>query len=114
MPPRLHSRFMFETATEDEDGDLLLSEPEPFRYLALRDNRAHVVGVGDTLWNLAARYFRGIPDPAQLWWVIADFQPEPLLDPTITLVEGSTLIIPSVATVVSRLFSEDRRKVEPV
>lgn len=109
MAPRLYSRHQFCTAQADDDGSLFLSEREPFRFRELSDNRVHSVAEGDTLWTLAARYFRGLPRPAGLWWVIADFQPEPIFDPTVALAPMTVLVIPSLRTVVEQVFSEERR-----
>jgi hypothetical protein len=110
MPPRRHSRHTFTSAfLEDNTDDLVLTEPEPFRFKPFRDNRIHVVKVEDSLFNLAARFFRGLPRPAGLFWIIMDFQPQPIHDPTIRLTPGTVLVIPSVRTVVEEVFSESRR-----
>lgn len=110
MPPRRYSRYMFSAAVLDGDERLLLTDREPFRFRALSDNRQHVVKEGDTLFSLAGRYFAPMPRPAGLWWVIADFQPDPLHDPTIALEIGRVLVIPSVRTVTEEVFNERRRQ----
>ncbi len=109
MPPRRFSRHSFCSGVLDEEGRLFLTEREPFRYRALPDNRQHVVKAGETLFTLAGRYFASLPRPAGLWWVIADFQPDPIHDPTLTLEPGRALVIPSLRTVVEEIFSESRR-----
>lgn len=109
MPPREFSRYTFATAVQDAEGDLVLYGQAPYRYKKFTDNREHVVCQGETLFTLAARYFRGIPRPAGLWWVIADFQPDPIHDPTQSLELNRVLIIPSVRTVTEEVFSERRR-----
>lgn len=109
MPPRLYSRHSFCEALTDEAGRVYLSDREPYGYRDLPDNRVHRVGLGDTLQTLAARYFPELPDPAWFWWVIADFQPDPIFDPTIALAPGATLVIPSAQTVLTRIFDEARR-----
>ncbi len=109
MPPRQYSRYTFSTAVPDEEGRLYLTPRVPFRFRVLSDTVLHVVGDGDTLHALAARAYAGVPRPAGLWWVIADFQPDPILDPTITLAAGSTLFIPSLRCVQELVFSEARR-----
>jgi hypothetical protein len=114
MSVALYSRYTFCTAQKDEDGRLYLSRREPYRYRNLADNRVHRVAQGDTLQSLAARYFAGMPRPAGLYWVIADFQPDPIIDPTIALVPGSHVFIPSVRTVLERVFAEARRYEENV
>lgn len=109
MPPRLYSRYTFVTAALDEKGRLALSEREPYRFQAFADNRFHLVVDGDTLFNLADRYFGPRTDAASLWWIIAEFQPEPILDPTLSLEPGRQLVIPSLRTIEGEIFSERRR-----
>ena len=109
MPPFTRSRHSFTEALTDEQGRVYLTSPEPYRYRDLPDNVAHRVGEGDSLFTLASRYFRPLPDAAQLWWVIADFQEDPILDPTVSLTPGTILFIPSMATLLGRIFAESRR-----
>lgn len=115
MPPRRFSRHTFTTASMiDTDGDgsddaLMLTEPEPYRFRQFPDNTIHTVKEGDSLFTLAAKYYRKAKRPAGLWWVIADFQPDPIHDPTIKLTKGTKLVIPSFRTVVEEIFAEKRR-----
>jgi hypothetical protein len=109
MPPRRFSRHTFTSAVQDGAGRLVLTDREPFRFRSLPDNRQHVVKEGETLFSLAGRYFAPLNRPAGLWWVIADFQPDPIHDPTIVLEPGRVLVIPSVRTVLEEIFSERRR-----
>lgn len=109
MPPRRFSRYTFTSAILDDEERLFLTDREPFRFRSLPDNRQHVVKEGETLFSLAGRYFAPLPRPAGLWWVIADFQPDPIHDPTVTLESGRVLVIPSVRTVLEEVFSEKRR-----
>lgn len=110
MPPRKHSRHALSFTTATDDGELYLTERTPFRYRPLADSIQHRVKEGDTLWNLAYRYYSPIERPAGLWWVIADFQPTPIFDPTIALAPGRVLWIPSLRTVLEQIFSERRRR----
>jgi hypothetical protein len=109
VPPRRFSRHTFTSAVQDGVGRLVLTDREPFRFRSLPDNRQHVVKEGETLFSLAGRYFATLPRPAGLWWVIADFQPDPIHDPTVALEPGRVLIIASVRTVLEEIFSERRR-----
>ncbi len=86
-----------------------MSEYEPFRFVALSDNIRHVVSDGDTLFNLAGDYYQALPRPSGLYWILADFQPTPIIDPTIALVPGTILWIPSLRTVQDSIFNETRR-----
>lgn len=112
MPPRTFSRYSLTAAyTDPFSGALALTDPEPFPYAPFSDNRQHVVVDGDTLWNLAARYFTPLPKANDLWWIIADFQPDPIVDPTLVLEAGRVIIIPSIQTVQEHVFDEQRRDV---
>ena len=113
MPPRRFSRFMFCAAYLDDDGRLVLTEREPFRFRAFPDNRQHAVVAGDTLFTLAGRYFAPLPRASGLWWVIADFQPDPIHDPTLALELGRVMFIPSVRVLTEEVFSESRREATP-
>ncbi|HET9621802.1 MAG TPA: hypothetical protein VFP84_10565 [Kofleriaceae bacterium] len=110
MPPRRYSRFTFCVATVDDQGRLFLTEPEPYRFRAFPDNRQHVVQAGESVFTLAGRYFAPLPRPAGLWWVIADFQPDPIHDPTLALELGRVLFIPSVRVITEEIFAEARRQ----
>lgn len=110
MPPRRYSRYSFTLGVADEARRLHLTERIPFRYRPLSDTREVVVRDGDTLWGLAARAYSGVTRPAGLWWVLADFQPEPIVDPTICLVPGQRLYIPSLRVLEEEILSATRRK----
>ena len=112
MPPREFSRYTFTNASNDANGKLLLSSRERFTFEQLPDNRSVVVVEGQTLFTIANELFKPLPRAAGLWWIIADFQPQPIHDPTLALVGGTTLIVPSVQTVINRIFSEGERRVE--
>lgn len=103
MPPRLGSRYTFSFGVRDEMGRLFLTELEPFRFRELPDNRKHRVVEGDTLFHLAGRYFAPLPRACGYWWVIADFQPEPIVDPTLALGIGRVIHIPSVNALTEML-----------
>lgn len=110
MPPRRFSRYAFSAAILDDNGRLLLTEREPFRFRAFPDNRQHLVREGETLFTLAGRYFAPLPRPSGLWWVIADFQLDPIHDPTLALELGRLVFIPSVRVITEEVFAESRRQ----
>ena len=103
------SRYKFCKLQVDENERLFLDARKPFRYQAFADNQVHVVKDGETIWSIAGSHFRTIDRGAGLWWIIADFQPIPLHDPTIRLRAGTLLVLPSLRTVMTRILSEARR-----
>ena len=108
MPPTASSRYLFCTAQNDAEGRLYLTRRIPYRYRDLVDNRHHVCRQGDTLWQIAHRYFSPTPNAAWLWWVIAEFQPSPILDPTLELELGRTLVIPATRLLTDAIFNPAR------
>lgn len=117
MPPRLYSRHSFVEQLDDggEERRVFLSDREPFGYRDLPDNEPYVVQEGDRLNDLAARKYAALDDPPrfyadQLWFVIADFQPSPIHDPTIALVAGQQLILPSTKTVLDQILNAEFRR----
>jgi len=106
MPPKTGSRYSFTLGVLDEEGRRLLTEREPYCYHHHSDNRTHTIVEGDTLWGLAGRYFAPLPRACGFWWVIADFQPQPIIDPTLTLSPGRTLFIPSLRVLTDIIFSK--------
>lgn len=111
MPPNRFSRYRFSTARMIDDR-LVLEDRTPFGYRELDDNAQHVVVEGDTLWTIAGLFFPNMQRGSGLWWIIADFQPVPIHDPTIALVPGTTLVIPSERTVEELILNEARRRGE--
>ena len=109
MPPSAQSRYRFADGILDTDGNLWLYPPDPYPYRELDDTREHPVIDGDTLWALAARYFPRFDRASELFWVIADFQPQPIIDPTIRLEAGTVLYIPSERTLTEEILNEARR-----
>lgn len=112
MPPNAYSRHRFCIGTSDDEGRRFLGERLFYGYRELNDNRQHTVVEGDTLFNLAGRYFDAMPRAAGFFWVIADFQPDPIHDPTLRLEPGTVLVIPSLRTLQEEILNEARRRAE--
>lgn len=107
------SRYRYCLAFRDElSGLVALDEREPVRFSDRADNRFHTVVDGDTWWGLAHRYLGSFPRPAGLWWVLAEYQPPPniVVDPTLRLAAGATVVVPSERFVRERIFSADQRR----
>lgn len=112
MAPHAGSRHSFTLGVRDAGGRLFLTEREPYRFREHADTRVHVVSQGDTLFELAGRYFAPLPRSCGFWWVIADFQPDPIIDPTLELEPGRRLFIPSLRVLTDVILSEQRRRFE--
>lgn len=110
MAPRTGSRHSFALGVPDELGRRFLSEREPYRFKEHTDTRVHVVAQGDTLEGLAGRYFAPLPRACGFWWVLADFQPDPIVDPTLELDVGRRLVVPSLRVLTDVILSEQRRR----
>jgi hypothetical protein len=104
-----YSRYLFCQGILDADGKLYLTDREPFRFVERSDNRFHTVQEDDTLFSLAFQYFERLPRPDQFFWVIADFQPEPIVDVTLALLKGTTIVVPSMRCLVEEILNEARR-----
>ena len=111
MPPLAGSRYTFCQAFQDDMGRWLLSDREPYRFCEHTDTRVHVVAQGDTLFELAGRYFAPLPRACGYWWAIADFQLVPIVDPTLALDQGGRLYIPSLRVLTDVILGEPRRRV---
>ena len=107
MPPRVGSRYSASLGVLDAEGRRFLTEREPFRFREYEDTRKHVVVQGDSLFTLAGRYFAPVPRACGFWWAIADFQPEPVFDPTLELELGRRIYVPSVRVLTDVMLGAD-------
>jgi hypothetical protein len=99
------SRYYAAEAYTAWNGTILLAEYEPFRYVARDDNILHAAVEGDSWATLAEMYYWMISTRAcGLYWIGCDFQPEPVVDPTLKISPGKKIILPSAATVQSEIL----------
>lgn len=110
MAVGIYSRYRWCEIYQDERGRRFFGPRPRFGYRDLPDNRLHVVRGGERLWHVSQLAFPGHPRNGNLWWVIADFQPEPILDPTIILPDGQQLYVPSTRTLETLILASDRAK----
>ena len=109
MPPNSRSRYQYSAARIDSSDRLFLEARSRYLYRDLDDNREHIVSGARNLWEIAAIEFRTLGRGGNFWWIIADFQPVPIQDPTVPLEPGTRLVIPSDRTIRERIFAEARR-----
>lgn len=77
-----------------------------FLYRKFQDTVTHVCKDGETLWGLASRYYgNDLPGATLLFWIIGDFQPVPVVDPSLHFTSGDVVYIPSIRVV--KLYLED-------
>lgn len=105
-----YSPYRYSYELEDEDGNMYTTEMEPYEYENLPDNIPHKCIDGDTWYNIAGKYWSTLPDSGALGRLIADFQPEPVVDPYIKLKPGQIVIVPSLNTLQTRIFNPDRQQ----
>jgi hypothetical protein len=114
VPPKIYSRYEFCEGVYDdlsvEHPNLRLTDREPYRFKPFSDSVKYVVKEGDTLFALAFRYYSRHEDAAWLWWVIGDFQPDPIVDPTLLLTPGRVLYIPSERVLAEQILAESRKR----
>ena len=104
------SRFAHSISRHDDNGNFYLGGRAPFRQQNYPDNRYHIAKEGDTWFTLAGFYFRAFPRACGLFWVLCDYQNPPVLDPTLKIEPGITLVIPSERVVRSVIFDRSRRR----
>jgi hypothetical protein len=108
MPPHIQSRYLSVFGVRDNSGNFFMTERKRFFFDdSLPGTILHKAETTDKLWNLAYRYWggeNGIENAEHLWWVIAEFQPIPISDPTIDLESDRLLYIPSLQVVREKVL----------
>lgn len=103
-----YSRYTFCERWIDADSRTFFDARRPYRFRSRPDNVQYLVKEGESLFTIAGRHFSPIERAAGLWWVIADYQPNPIHDPTVRLVPGTILVLPSHTTLQQEIFSPSR------
>lgn len=107
MPPLKNSRHSFCLGIKRR-GRLWLSSMTPFRFKEFPDTKVHQTMENETLDQIAERYYGD--DGWKWWWVIAQFQPNPIVDPTVAFEAGVSVYVPSIRTVTQVIMNPNRRK----
>ena len=90
------SRYQHTETWSDSDGRLLTTDRNPVRFRERDDNIIHVAAEGDSWFSLAQLYYDDISDRAcGLFWVIMDYQPTPVIDPTLAIRPRTQVVVPS-------------------
>lgn len=106
--------FMTLGATRVSDGLNFLLDREPLYFQPRSDNKRVVVQATDTWWSLAAAHLSSLPNAEQFFWVICDYQPNPIMDPTINPMPGTLVIIPDENFIMSTYFADSSRDTETI
>ncbi len=101
-----YSRHRFSRQLTNGAGQTFLEERSPYRFRDRPDNISHVVIGGERLWHIAQLHYFEVSDNAGLlYWVVADYQVPPILDPTRELQKGRILVVPSPLVVLTEILS---------
>ena len=104
-----NSRYMMSNVlSRDSDEAVYTSMRDRFIFDSSIDGIIqHVVQEGETLQLLAQKFYGNTPGAAQYWWALADFQRDPIHDPTVVLETGSIVYIPPLRYVHEDLLGAD-------
>lgn len=98
----------------DEHDNVYWTEEQPFLFEPFIDNIIHVAGAGDTWWGLAGKAYATLSDrPAKWWRIIAQFQPTPVVNPLLPIVENTIIHIPSPRVLIEEILDPSRRSIDP-
>jgi hypothetical protein len=90
------SRYRLSVVYQTEDDHLYFSLNEREPYGAEEDDIIHITSEGETLFSIAHKYYGELPGGVHHWWLIGEYQPTPIKDPSLRLAANSLVIIPSV------------------
>lgn len=89
--------YRHSTVVSLDDGSVVYRLPERLRYLPMDGTISHVCVNGELLWDIAVLYYgRWRSRALDLWEVLAQFQPSPILDASVPLKSGKVILVPPV------------------
>ena len=109
MPIFPQSRNRYNTEYQDDDGNYYLDDREPYRFENEIDNLVIEAKEGDMLWHIAHKAFAGERRPCGYWWAIAEYQPDPIIDPTIQFSANQKIVSPSKRVLNNKIFNSEQR-----
>ena len=99
------SRFARSYLGPSLEGRRSISDRIPFRYQPFVDNIRHVPSHYDTASLAALTPDAPLPRPCGYWWAIADFQPDPIINPLLTLCQNrQAIIVPSLRVLTDMIL----------
>jgi hypothetical protein len=83
------------TAYANAAGELHLTLPERIPYIEYEDTEIHVCGGAEYLHSIVVHHYKdSLSEPLEAVEVIAQFQPDPIIDYSVPLPSGYILLLP--------------------
>ena len=96
MPAQPNSRYRTARRFIDDKNRRFIGVRRNVQYVDDPGNRIHIVKRGETLESIAHKRLPGFGGrSSDLYWILAEFQPNQILDPTQRLQPGQVIVIPS-------------------
>lgn len=93
LGPNSRYRLSFVVSDEVRGIRYNLLRRERVSFDSNAENRLYQAQSGENSFAVAAKHFRRYARPASLFWLVCEYQPTPILDPTTDL-GGRTIYIP--------------------
>jgi hypothetical protein len=91
----------------ESDGKVYIALPERLPFQSRSDTISHVCKGGETCLSLAVQYYKNrIGNAIDMWWVIQQFQPSPIVNPCVPFVQNDVILIPSYDYIINVAYGE--------
>ena len=112
---QFRSRYAAAEIFIEADGRTSTGLPPPVYYVDRADTIVYRADVGDSWARIASRHYRGIHRrPEHLWWVLCNFQPQPVLDPTVPPQPGDLVHVPAPGFVQAEILLPIQERTEGI
>jgi hypothetical protein len=100
----------YDLCWEVKEGNKFITlDRSPWNFQKFEDTTIHICKGGEMIWEIAAQYYKDIFERPSMWyWIIADFQPSPILDATLAMQQGQKVYIPSERVIRLFILDPDR------